>query len=331
MNKWYTFKKYFSINSRTQTSFEALVYDRETYKLIKDEQNLFWSTFVELVQGTFTRKVVDNAKYLTWLQSGASNANIYKVLEFHDHNAIKNLQDYISWDQTSTGASLMELSDAKLNSMFKVEYKGPELNLDKGMGLSSCKAYVNMEKIYRSLGMVYPSSEPLIYPYAASLGLDIQNTYTNPKAIILLKKILIAIQTSSLDISEYDEHEQKGLERILKCFYDSSKIKNLNHMVIKLKDEEFKVNLDNAMAVYKLYKGDVFNTWQGTPDKVSVNNTFTLVEYPSYSCHANNEDMEIIRNVYHSALQTPTKKIEIVGMVMPDSPKTIYVDSVEVL
>lgn len=87
MIKWYEFKKLYVASNTDNCMFKAYIADKDTYKIILEDNNLFSNIFLSIINGSYIMSPIIYDK---------EGIPKYEYIKIDNHDAIKNIQKYIS-------------------------------------------------------------------------------------------------------------------------------------------------------------------------------------------------------------------------------------------
>lgn len=85
-SNWYEFKKLYTASNPDDCLFHAYVADKDNYRIIIDENNIFTEIFLSIITGEYIVSpiVLENNKL------------IYNHIQINNQDAIENLKQYIN-------------------------------------------------------------------------------------------------------------------------------------------------------------------------------------------------------------------------------------------
>lgn len=310
MSNWYEFKKLYSTANPNRCIFKAYVLDKDTYRIIIDEHNLFTEIFLSIINGTYVISplIYDGEK------------TCYDFIKINTNNAINNLQQYIDFISNDNVRKRFILKKANIHSVLSIRFKGPDFNFDQGMNPYSVnKANKIAYGISKVLTIEDKMKDQFIFNKAGSLIYDIHMPeYDSLNSVNYIKNILFNMNDGI--IAKYDEFTYS----LAKQLYEAVKIKNLDSITVELGDNSaIDINMDNIKKIYNEMRSE-YITISGIPDTYSnKNKSFKIKKYSCYIQDYNDEIIKVIKELIENKIY-----VEVTGKRKPNHDNTIYITNI---
>lgn len=312
MLNWYEFKKLYSASHPNDCLFHAYVVDKDTYRIVIDENNIFKEIFLSIIKGTYKMYPLEHI----------NGQIVYREKLINTNNAIDNLKEYINLQSSDTLKNKFILKKTNIVSAASFQFKGPDFNYEQGMLPSSV---TKASKIVYGFTKALSSNKEerqnqFLFSKAGSLIFDIQMPDDKCQAKVnVMQNLINMINNPSL----YNGSDEINL--VIKYLYELTKIKNLDSFNIILSNgQPLTIDLDNVKRLYQeIHAGSI--EIEGVPDSYSnKNNSFRINKY---SCYLQNPEYNTIKMIKQFCEQK--NNIRVSGRLKNNHAYTIEVASIE--